>query len=103
MQTQQKAREVRRRLKLLESTEQRDAFTAALEALSDFDAANVAAHAAHVRETNRHIGQVGAMELLAKVGMWWAGVEDAPPPSAATLTAPSLTARVRAYLEGVGQ
>ena len=99
MQTQQKAREVRARLKLLESTEQRDAFTAALEALNDFDAANVAAHAAHVRETNRHIGQVGAMELLAKVGMWWAGIEDAP--SASTLTSPSLSARVRAYLEGM--
>jgi len=73
----------------------------ALEALSDFDAANVAAHAAHIRQTNRHIGQVGAMELLAKVGVWWAGVEAAP--SASTLTEPSLTARVREYLKGVEQ
>jgi len=99
MENSEKAAAVRSRLKLLESTEQRDAFTAALEALNDFDAANVAAHAAHVRETNRHIGQVGAMELLAKVGMWWAGVEDAP--SASTLIPPTLSARVRAYLEGM--
>jgi hypothetical protein len=103
MDNTEKAREVRSRLKLLESTEQRDAFTAALEALNDFDAANVAAHAAHVRETNRHIGAVGAMELLAKVGMWWAGVEDAPTPSASTLTSPSLSARVREYLKGMEQ
>ena len=100
MQTQQKAREVRARLKLLESTEQRDAFVLALEKVADGEAAYLMKDAALIMARCHLVEDVAdATELLAKMGIWWIARGE----GTSTITPPSLTARVRAYLEGVEQ